>query len=51
MDGAPAVIINLTGDCARVCYLTPDKRLSYIAANYLLVNLKPMPQHRSCTLH
>lgn len=51
MDGASAVIVNINGDCARVCYLTPDKRLSYIAANYLLVNLRPVPKHRACVVH
>lgn len=46
MDGSAAVIVNLNGGRARVCYLTPDKRLSYISADYLVVNLKPVPQHR-----
>lgn len=46
LDGSAGVIVNLHGSFARVCYLTPDKRLSYIAANYLVANLKPAPKRR-----
>lgn len=46
LDGSTGIIVNLNGGSARVCYLTPDNRLSYIAADYLLVNLRPLPKRR-----
>ena len=47
MDGSSAVVVNLNGGHARVCYLTPNNRLSYISADYLVTHLKPVPKHRS----
>lgn len=46
LDGSLGIIVSLYDGAARVCYLTPDERLSYIASTHLLSQLKPAP-HRS----
>lgn len=43
LDGSAGIIVSLNGGAARICYLTPDNRLSYIAATYLIANLKLAP--------
>jgi hypothetical protein len=49
LDGSAGIIVSLDAGVARICYLTPDDRLSYIAATHLLANLKAAPAavHRS----
>ncbi|MDB6063674.1 MAG: hypothetical protein JWM78_3777 [Verrucomicrobiaceae bacterium] len=46
-DGSAGIIVSLYGNAARICYLTPNDRLSYIAANHLLSHLKPAPLRNS----
>jgi hypothetical protein len=43
LDGSAGIIVSLNGGAARICYLTPDDRLSYIAATHLLTHLKLAP--------
>ena len=43
-DGSLGIIISLYDGAARVCYLTPGERLSYIAATHLVSQLKLAPR-------
>lgn len=43
LDGSFGIIIGMQGCVARVCYLTPDERLSYISKNHLVSQLQLAP--------
>jgi len=43
-DGSLGIIVSLFGKTARICYLTPDERLTYIAATHLVSQLSAAPE-------
>lgn len=44
LDGSLGIIIALNGAAARVCYLAPNNRLSYITDTHLLRYLTAAPE-------
>jgi len=47
LDGSLGIIIALNGAAARVCYLAPNNRLSYITDTHLLRYLEVVPDATS----
>lgn len=47
-DGTLGVIIGFNSSTARVCYLAPNNRLSYITGKYLLRFLTPIAENVRC---
>ncbi|HSB95383.1 MAG TPA: hypothetical protein VLC91_02985 [Spongiibacteraceae bacterium] len=43
-DGSLGIIVSVFGKTARICYLTPDERLTYIAETHLVSQLSLVPK-------
>lgn len=50
LDGSLGIVVAINGAVARVCYLAPNNRMSYITDTHLLQYLKAEPDVASAEL-